>query len=86
MGMPLKDIVPLWQKYLTEIAEHRADVMRVPAASSLQSSGLRESRRGSQLHGNSERLGVSENLPIRYARPLPAREAPPHEERSVQTA
>ncbi len=32
MGMPLKDIVPLWQEYLSEIAEHRADIKRVPVS------------------------------------------------------
>jgi len=35
MGMPLKDIVPLWQKYLSDIAEHRTDVMRVPGSAVL---------------------------------------------------
>jgi hypothetical protein len=32
MGMPLKDIAPLWQKYLSGIVEHRTDIMRVPAS------------------------------------------------------
>jgi hypothetical protein len=32
MAMPLKDIVPLWLKYLAEIAEHRRDIMRVPGS------------------------------------------------------
>ncbi len=32
MEKPLKDLVPLWQSYLQEIAAHRPEIMKIPAS------------------------------------------------------
>lgn len=32
MGMPLKEIIPRWKKYLEDIQTHRAEVLQIPAS------------------------------------------------------